>query len=176
MPRFRLAENDGEFPLAMLSDQCIGEPCPLQSTLISGDGIEYSANDKGLLGIHPIRQNPLNLTLIRPGEQLRVSIKFKKSQDPSPTITKFSLRSTIVVNQSYSPEAYNNYRIQDNNLPPNCQTITFFMDYPIRIIPRNNFLPQINFIPHNSYVPQNNYAPQNNYVPQNNPAPPKYFA
>jgi TolB-like protein len=107
-------------------------PCILQSTIVAGDGTQYITDDSALTGIGSTRFSPTPLTEISPGGTAKATITYRKDgwvNDKVPkNIISFTWQADVVVNQNYQVSDYDNYRPDENALPPHCKIQHLSMD------------------------------------------------
>jgi TolB-like protein len=118
--------------VAMYHDVCYMQPCALLTSMTAGDGTQFNCDDSGLIGIRSTRFSPLPLTEIEPNGEKKVSIRFGTRGTLSETVTTITFQSEFVVNQNYNAHAYDNYRLDQNTLPPNCKIENVVLEIPVQ--------------------------------------------
>jgi hypothetical protein len=118
--------------VAMYHAPTFMRPCPLLTSLTAGDGTQFESDESGLVGINSTRFSPLPLTDIEPNGEIKASIRFGSRFNISETVTSFTFQSEIVVNQNYNAHAYDNYRLNENYLPPGCKVENLVLEIPAR--------------------------------------------
>ena len=111
--------------VAMFHETCFVKPCHLVSSILAGDGTQFIADDDNLTGIGSTRFSPQPMTEILPGETAKASVGYRQGgwgggKVPS-NIISFTWRADMVVNQNYRVSDYDNYRLDENALPPHCK-------------------------------------------------------
>lgn len=129
---FQNKSDKNSIAVAMYGNLCYVPPCFLPSSLIAGDGTQHDCNDSDLTGIGAVRVNPKGLTEVEPGAEIKASIKFRPRGRVSESVTTFTLQAELVVNQNYNPRQYDNYRSDQNSLPPGCKLQNLVLEIPAK--------------------------------------------
>lgn len=114
--------------VAMYHDVCYMKPCPLRTSLVAGDGTQFQCDDSGLTGIGSTRFSPVPLKKIAPNEEIDASVRLRTRGRISETVASVTFQSEIMVNQDYKERMYDNYRLNENELPPGCKVENLVME------------------------------------------------
>jgi hypothetical protein len=99
--------------------------------MVAGDGTQFQCNDSGLTGIQSTRFSPVPLTEVDSNGEIKASVKFFVRGGISQAIKSLTFQSEIVVNQNYNAHAYDNYRLDQNSLPPGCKVENVVLEIPL---------------------------------------------
>jgi hypothetical protein len=128
---FQNKSDKNSIAVAMYHDVCYAPPCSLQSSLVAGDGTQFSCDDSDLTGIGSTRFSPKPLTEVEPGGEIKASIRFRPHGRISDSVTTVTLQAELVVNQDYKPRDYDNLRLDQNSLPPHCKLQNLVLEIPV---------------------------------------------
>lgn len=105
-----------------------GSSSSLRSSLIGGDGTECTSHSDDLTGLKALRTKPSQLTIIQPGREINVSLKYSPNRRFSENLASARLQAELVVNHDYNESHYANYRTDKDVLPPHCQVENLVLD------------------------------------------------
>jgi TolB-like protein len=133
---FRNTSAKAAIAVGMYMQQCMVQPCELRSSLVAGDGTEFSCTDRDLTGIQGLRLTPAKLTAIEPGGEIKASIRYDPRARVGDSVTSFKWQAEVVVNLNYSERQYDNFKVNpyDSNQdrpPPYCKIHNFVFDIPV---------------------------------------------
>ena len=126
---FQNKSANNPIAVGLYGELCYVPPCHLRSSLVAADGTQLECNDSNLTGVSAVRTNPQRLTAIDAGGERKASITFW-SRSVNKTVTSFTFQSEIVVNQNYNAHAYDNYKVDQKSLPPNCKVENMVVEIP----------------------------------------------
>jgi TolB-like protein len=128
---FQNKNSKNKIAVAMYHDVCYMPPCSLRTSMVAGDGTQFQCNDSGLTGIQSTRFSPVPLTEVDSNGEIKASVKFFVRGGISQAIKSLTFQSEIVVNQNYNAHAYDNYRLDQNSLPPGCKVENVVLEIPL---------------------------------------------
>ena len=128
---FQNKSDQNSIAVAMYHDRSYMRPCPLRSSLVAGDGTQLLCDDSALTGIGSTRFSPQPLTEVEANGEIKASITFGTFRGRvSETVTTFTLQAEVVVNQNYNARMYDNYRLDENSMPPGCKVQNVVLEIP----------------------------------------------
>ena len=102
------------------------------SSLVASDGTEYWCGKEELMGVSYMNANPSKLTQIGPGENRRISLKYKSTWGHSGNVFSFRLMAELIVCSPYSDTQYERYTPRPDILPPSCKISNLVLDIPVK--------------------------------------------
>jgi hypothetical protein len=125
---FQNRNSKKSLAVGMFAQPTMFPPGWLRSTITAGDGTEYSCSTDSITGIQALRAKPSGLTEILPGKEVRVSLKYTPNRRLSEQTKTMKFQAEIVLNSTYSASQYDNYRVDQDVLPPHCKIENLVFD------------------------------------------------